>query len=156
MIEQPELDLEGTDPYAIDPPRVTLAGTDAQLRRLGTRDIIALTKICHKVASRGSQETLIWLRKLPEELPWKERLIAMLIFGFPHAEHEITEWLASLLVGWTPADVLDPNKFPLGSEIKVFRAVAGHPDLGSFFAEGRTAIVDPKSLAAIERLLPQT
>lgn len=172
------MNTDTAEPYLLDPPEVEIrsgegpavsvqvAGRPVKMRRLGMGDWFHLLKLCGKVQKRGTVEARHWLRQIgyysgaEDANPgWGERLLGILVFGMEHAKDEVLSWMADLLTDesgapWPVADLADPKKFPLGSEVRLVRAFVEHPDFADFFSQSQELLTNPRFLAARERLFP--
>jgi len=134
------------------PPVVTIAGNKYSLRRLGLIDIEKMIRIVEKVVEVGGRQKVDFKNLNSEDG------VRFLLDFLPYAFDETVEFLADVIglkSGYpvkeaekrrkkskTDKDsnegtIRDPNVFPLGSEIRLIEALSKHPDVLSFFTEGR-------------------
>jgi hypothetical protein len=117
------------EPVLYTPPTVTIEGIEYPLRRLSMKDVFRIVPIVSKganaiLAGNGQLEPAQILQALMQALVTSER--------------EVTALLADL-IGVTPADLEDGNRFPITAAIDIIEAVAAHEDLKAFIARVQTA-----------------
>jgi len=115
------------EPLIAETPVVTINGKEYKMRRMGVGDTFKLAKVISLGAAGMGKE--IGNMELSAEV-----VGALLLVGFPYADREIIELLASI-IGVKYEDMKDPKKFPMGSEIEIITALMDHVDVKSFFGK---------------------
>lgn len=121
------------------PPVLTIEGQDYPMRKLGIRDTIFLLRLSGKLLAVG-----IALSDMRISLTSLENIMLMdmaelysfasPIIAIPEVwEGFLEDWVASL-IKQKPEDLIDPDKFPPGSEIYILWALFRHPGFRSFLA----------------------
>jgi len=117
--------FDEVEPLVAETPKVTINGRVYKMRRLGIRDTFKLAKvIAVGAAGMGKEIGDIELNA--------EVAIGLLLAGFPYAEREIVELLANI-IGVKYEDMMNPEKFPMGSEIEIIKTLTEHVDVKAFF-----------------------
>lgn len=114
---------EPIEPNTYEPPTITIAGEPYRLRRLDVRDVFAVSRILGRGVS-----VLADVDKVTPGV-----IVQVLISSMAHQEQETLKLMASL-IGVQPAELTDPDRFPMDSIVTIFMAVAEHQDLAGFFA----------------------
>jgi len=115
------------EPLIGDTPTVTIKGKEYRMRRLGMSDTFKLARIIG-IGAAGIGKEITSLEMTAESA------IGLLIVGFPFAEDRILELFASLL-GVSDEDIRNPDKFPIGSEVDIIKALVEHIDVKAFFTK---------------------
>jgi len=116
----------GDDPVLGSAPTITINEKTYQLRRLGIKDTFAIARIVSIGAatlSRSGQQA---------DMNDPAQIGTLLLAGMMSAEKIVLELLAGI-VGVTPAELQDPDVFPMGSEIDIIEALVEHQDVKAFF-----------------------
>ena len=117
------------DPPILDPgPIVEIEGTAYPIRRLGIRDTFTVARI----VAIGAGATNRPLNNT--EMSDPNRMAELFLAGFVAAEKAAFELLANL-IGVTTKDLENPDRFPMGSELRIIEALVQHQDLKAFFAQ---------------------
>lgn len=112
----------GDSPLLDEAPKVTIAGREYQLRRLGVRDTFAVARIVAVGAAAMN-------RPLGDDLD-PGAIGQLLLSGFMAAEETTIKLLASV-IGVT---VKDLEAMPMEAPLDIAAALAEHQDLRAFFA----------------------
>lgn len=124
-----------TDQLTWQAPTVEINGKDYQLRRLGIMDVMALGKI---LASCQARQALQMRALFGEKNLSTEMVGSLLMAAIPYEAEAICKFLAGLLTDSDGEQVsyerfIEPNEFPLGSEVAVIEALIEHEDVAAFF-----------------------
>lgn len=122
----------GENAILATPPTVTIEGTDYRLRRLGMQDTLRIAKIVSIGANAAGMNLASF--NDGDAAAYAGQVISCLVGGMPFAENQVLDLFASLL-GVSGADIRNPDKFPMGSELLIGEALAQHPDITVFFAK---------------------
>jgi hypothetical protein len=115
------------EPLVAETPKVTINGKEYEMRRLGIGDTFKLAKvIAIGAAGMGKEIGDIELNA--------EVAIGLLLAGFPYAEREIIGLFANI-IGVKYEDMMNPEKFPMGSEVEIIKALTEHVDVKAFFGK---------------------
>ena len=125
--EKKSMYKEEMEPLIGETPTLTIKGKKYRVRRLGMVDTFRLARIV-SIGAAGIGKEMSTLELTPEAA------IGLLVIGFPYAEKHIIELFASLL-DVKEEDMRDPNKFPMGSEIEIAKALINHIDVKAFFTK---------------------
>ncbi len=115
----------GTTALVYEPPVIEIAGREYKLRRLGIVDTLRLAKILAAgVAGLGHE-----IGNLDTLDP---QVLGMLILaGAPFAEQQVLDFLGGI-IGVSVADMRDPERFPMGSELQIIEKLVEHEDVRAF------------------------
>lgn len=142
---------KGAGAIVWSPPDLEIAGETYQLRRLGLVDIERLARIVAKASSFIDRSIIENVDTFTPQMAG-----SFLIDYLPHAFDDIVAFLATV-IGLEPGypeeaaakkrksgkpdpnegTIRDPNVFPLGSELRLIRALSEHQDVVAFFAESK-------------------
>lgn len=112
-----------------------------RVRRLGLGDIDFAVDLLNEVLSTG--EALVLLRTLRRaDLSSPEDLLQVLLAGWKVARKPVELWSASLL-GMTPEEIADPEKFTLDDLAALVVVLKDHPDRAGFFGRLSKALAEP-------------
>jgi hypothetical protein len=116
------------DPILSEPTRITIAGAEYTVRRMGLPDVFRVSRILGRgVALLGGGADGIT----------GAQVLQVLIASLSANEDEVLRLIASLLS--VDRKVLDdPSAFPMDSIIDVFQALAEHQDLKAFLSKVQT------------------
>lgn len=117
------------DPILYTPPTVTIAGVEYPLRRLSMKDVFRIVPI----VSKGANAILAGNGQLTAP-----QILQALMQALVTSEREVTALLADL-IGVTPADLEDGDRFPITAAIDIIEAVAKHEDLRAFIERVQAA-----------------
>lgn len=117
------------DPVLYEPPIVTIEGIEYPLRRLSMKDVFRIVPII----SKGASAIMAGNGQLTPS-----QILAVLMQALITSEREVTALLADL-IGVTPVDLEDGERFPITAAIDIIEAVAKHEDLKAFIARVQTA-----------------
>jgi len=146
----------GAGPLLIEPPSVMIEGTEYRMHRMGWLDVLRLMRILGGGAANLRTE----LKDLDFTDPDKtvEAVTMLLIVGVPYADNHVVTFVSGLLYRLTPdgeedqvipAELRDPERFPITSFIPIAEAIGRHPDLKAFLAQ----LQELASNQVIQRLL---
>lgn len=126
----------GTAALTYEPPVIEIAGVEYRLRRLGIVDTLRLAKILAAgVAGLG--------REIGNLDTLDPKVLGMLILaGAPFAEQQVLEFLGGI-IGVSGADMKDPERFPMGSEVQIIEKLVEHEDVRCFFDRLRGIVKAP-------------
>ena len=131
MVDKKEVkkteEFNEAEPLLAETPIVVINGKEYKLRRLGVGDTFKLARII-SVGAAGMGKEIGNIEINPEVVA------GLLLAGFPYAERHMMELLASI-VGVKYEDLIDPEKFPMGSEISIITALTEHVDVKAFFGK---------------------
>ena len=132
------------EPFIGETPIVIIQGKEYKMRRLGMVDTFKLARIIG-IGAAGIGKELTTLEMTPESA------IGLLIVGFPYADRQILDLFADLL-GVDINDIRNPEKFPIGSEIDIIKALVTHVDIKAFF----TKLTELLEMPALKEFLKKT
>ena len=115
------------EPLIADTPIVTINDQEFKMRRMGVGDTFRLAKVI-SIGAAGMGAEIGNIELNPEVVA------GLLLAGFPFAERQILELLASI-IGVKYEDMKDPEKFPMGSEIEIISKLMEHVDMKAFFTK---------------------
>lgn len=115
------------EPLIADTPTVTINKREFKMRRMGVADTFKLAKVI-SIGAAGMGAEIGNIELNPEVVA------GLLLAGFPFAEKEILEFLASV-IGVRYEDMKDPEKFPMGSEVEIISKLMEHVDMKAFFTK---------------------
>ena len=117
------------EPVLYTPPTVLIAGVEYPLRRLSMKDVFRIVPI----VSKGANAILAGNGQLQPA-----QILQALMQALVTSEREVTALLADL-IGVTPVDLEDGDRFPITAAIDIIEAVAAHEDLKAFISRVQTA-----------------
>ena len=123
------------EPLIADTPTVTINGKEFKMRRMGVGDTFKLARVI-SIGAAGMGAEIGNIELNPEVVA------GLLLAGFPFAERQILELLASV-IGVRYEDMKDPEKFPMGSEIEIISKLMEHVDMKAFFTKATGLIKQP-------------
>lgn len=138
--------MPGLDDYRECPP-IEIRGVKYHPRGLGLLELRDLGVTINEIISMGGLELGTRLRGL--KLSNKETWIAVFGMGTPASMDRIMALVASILQV-SLEDLQDPRKFPIGSEIRIAKGLAQHPDLQNYFFE---VLGEEKGRETLEKLI---
>jgi len=116
---------EEVEPLISETPTVVIEGKEYKMKRLGMVHTFKLARIVASGAAGIGKD----INSLEMNA---ESVIGLLIVGFPYADKLICSLFADVL-GVKIEDIMNPNLFPMGSEVDIIRALVKHIDVKAFF-----------------------
>jgi hypothetical protein len=130
---------------------VQIDGRTVTMRRLGLGDALALAKLVARLAPdalKPNREA----DSLDLEARQQETGMALLM-GVFNASDDVLGVIAPIF-NVTPADLIDPNQFPLGEIPTVIQALLGHPDIEAVSKNFKLLLNAPALQQMTQRLGP--
>lgn len=134
------------DPVTYTPPIVTVNGREYPLRRLGLQDVLLAGKIVQAALRR--------LAATDPSIRDGITFAAIATTALIEEEETVTRFLARLL-NVTPAEMIDPDLFPVDALFDVIEALEEHEDLRAFLARS-SSLGQRLAPAAEQTLTPKT
>lgn len=119
---------KGDSPILDPGPIANINGRDYIVRRLGIRDTFAVARLVAMGAAATNRNLT------NAEMTDPAKVGELLLAGFIAAEKTAFDLLASL-IGVTPKELDDAERFPMGSELVIIETLVEHQDLKAFFAQ---------------------
>jgi hypothetical protein len=142
-------ETDGAQPLLAICPVIEIEGTTYTLRRLSIPDTFRVMKMIGKIMA-GLGPNAVTLSAIDLEKPETiaTKLFPLLLNGLQYAEQDLMAFLADV-IGVTPAELADPERFPIYAVMDIINGLVNHPDFTAFFTKLATFAQTPDMLGLL-------